>query len=306
MAKPPPVAKFERGKHGTISVRVRGRPVHVTKFCPGRTRSGRRLLLHHGLCSGWQDALEDIEAPCDERAVAGHGGYRVGGVAQLHVLRCPSAAPGRITGELGCHRRSIGERRSPLVVRSRLPELRCRARPRLPSTSTPTQRISTHGVGSLIVRRRPHDPRRQRLEPLVVPPLRLGHLVAHLLPQQVEGPCRAPWPRGTAARPPRRAPSRRVRYRGCSTPRACRASGRWPRGRPGLLCACPPESGTACPQPAASNTRRPSARPPGLAPPRSRESAAAPPHHPPTSPGASSPPCDTPCAAAKRQGSPGS
>eukprot|EP00964_Phaeocystis_antarctica_P051259 scaffold29905_cov64-Phaeocystis_antarctica.AAC.1 len=41
-----------------------------------------------------------------------------------------------------------------------------------------------------IVRRRPHNPRRQRLEPLVVPPLRLGHLVALLQLQHTEGQCR--------------------------------------------------------------------------------------------------------------------
>eukprot|EP00964_Phaeocystis_antarctica_P104274 scaffold69417_cov66-Phaeocystis_antarctica.AAC.1 len=41
-----------------------------------------------------------------------------------------------------------------------------------------------------LVRRRPQNPRRQRLEPHVVPPLRLGHLGARLHPQHAEGICR--------------------------------------------------------------------------------------------------------------------
>eukprot|EP00964_Phaeocystis_antarctica_P078634 scaffold48910_cov56-Phaeocystis_antarctica.AAC.4 len=53
-------------------------------------------------------------------------------------------------------------------------------------------------------------------------------------------PAGAPWPRGIAARPPLCAPSWRALRRGCSTPQACRAAGRWPRGRPCLLCASPP------------------------------------------------------------------
>eukprot|EP00964_Phaeocystis_antarctica_P050684 scaffold29503_cov53-Phaeocystis_antarctica.AAC.5 len=89
------------------------------------------------------------------------------------------------------------QRRSPLVVRGRLVELRCRARPRLPSVIRPAQHDSPHLDGWPIVRRRPHHPRRQRLELLVVPPLRLGHLGAHLLCQHAEGPCRGlcPTPR---------------------------------------------------------------------------------------------------------------
>ena len=86
----------------------------------------------------------------------------------------------------------------------------------------------------------------------------------------------------------------------------CRASARWPRGRPWLLCACPAESRTAHPQPPAPRTRRPSARRAGPAssassrfrccttPPSSASSAAA------------SPSCVPACAASKRQGSPGS
>eukprot|EP00964_Phaeocystis_antarctica_P111192 scaffold75500_cov36-Phaeocystis_antarctica.AAC.3 len=82
-----------------------------------------------------------------------------------------------------------GCRRSPLVVRARLLELRCRARPCLPST-LPAQHQSSHLVGCRLVRRHPHNPRRQRLEPLVVPPLRLGHLAALVQPQHFEGTCR--------------------------------------------------------------------------------------------------------------------
>eukprot|EP00964_Phaeocystis_antarctica_P128379 scaffold92156_cov66-Phaeocystis_antarctica.AAC.5 len=107
----------------------------------------------------------------------------------LHGL-CLAAAPGRVAGELGFHHRSRVQRRSPLEVRGRLVELRSRARTRLPSVSQPAQHPSSHAEGWPIVRRRPHHPRRQRLEPLVVPPLRLGHLVAHLLSQHVEGHCR--------------------------------------------------------------------------------------------------------------------
>eukprot|EP00964_Phaeocystis_antarctica_P149698 scaffold116913_cov57-Phaeocystis_antarctica.AAC.2 len=54
----------------------------------------------------------------------------------------------------------------------------------------PGQHHSPHQVGVLIVRRRPHHPRRQRLEPLVVPPLGLGHLDAHIPHQHVKGLCR--------------------------------------------------------------------------------------------------------------------
>eukprot|EP00964_Phaeocystis_antarctica_P024164 scaffold13542_cov58-Phaeocystis_antarctica.AAC.2 len=113
---------------------------------------------------------------------------------RLHDL-CLAAAPGRATGELGFHRRSRGQRRSPLVVGGRLLELRRRARPRPPDNTTiPAQHISPHQVGLLIVRRRPRNPRRQRLDPLVIPPLRLGHLVALLPPQLVVGTCRGSCP----------------------------------------------------------------------------------------------------------------
>eukprot|EP00964_Phaeocystis_antarctica_P117359 scaffold81188_cov75-Phaeocystis_antarctica.AAC.2 len=96
-----------------------------------------------------------------------------------------------------------------------------------------------------------------------------------------------PWPRGTAARPPHRAPRR------------------WPRGRPWLLCASHAWSRAEDPQPPARRTCRPSARRAGPASPRPRDAAAASPHHPLASSAASSAPCDTLRAASKRQGSPG-
>eukprot|EP00964_Phaeocystis_antarctica_P109699 scaffold74140_cov66-Phaeocystis_antarctica.AAC.4 len=111
----------------------------------------------------------------------------------VHLL-CQAAALPRSMGEVGCHRRSIGQRRSPLVVRGCLHELRCRARPHLPSVYLPTQHQSPHVVGCVFVRRRPHNPRRQCLEPLVVPPLRLAHLDACIQPQHVKGPCRGNCP----------------------------------------------------------------------------------------------------------------
>eukprot|EP00964_Phaeocystis_antarctica_P020114 scaffold11111_cov53-Phaeocystis_antarctica.AAC.1 len=111
---------------------------------------------------------------------------------------CLAAAPGRGTGELRFHRRSRVQRRSPIIVRGCLLELRCRARPRHPEATTlPAQHHGSHDVSGHIVQRRPHNPRRQRLEPLVVPPLRLGHLGAHLLCQHHPGRCRglSPGPR---------------------------------------------------------------------------------------------------------------
>eukprot|EP00964_Phaeocystis_antarctica_P038486 scaffold22009_cov62-Phaeocystis_antarctica.AAC.3 len=100
------------------------------------------------------------------------------------------AAPVCPTGERGFRRRSRAQRRSPIVVRGRLLELRRRARPHLPIiTREPAQRCSPHHVSTHIVRCRSHHPRRQRLELLVVPPLRLGHLSARLLCQQAEGRC---------------------------------------------------------------------------------------------------------------------
>eukprot|EP00964_Phaeocystis_antarctica_P024166 scaffold13542_cov58-Phaeocystis_antarctica.AAC.4 len=112
----------------------------------------------------------------------------------LHGLS-PTAASGREAGKIGFHRRSIAQRRSSLVLRGRLLELRYQAKPHRPSTITlPAQHHSPHQDGSLVIRRRPHNVRRQRLEPLVVPPLRLGHLGALLQPQLVEGMCRGPCP----------------------------------------------------------------------------------------------------------------
>ena len=54
---------------------------------------------------------------------------------KLHNLQglCPTAAPVRHTGVLGFPRR-IAQRRRPIVVCGRLPELCCRARPHLPTT----------------------------------------------------------------------------------------------------------------------------------------------------------------------------
>ena len=74
----------------------------------------------------------------------------------LHALHgpCLAAAPRRFTGELGFHRRSRAQRRSPLKVRGRLLELRRRARPHLPSAMTPAQHESSHLVGYRLVRRR--------------------------------------------------------------------------------------------------------------------------------------------------------
>eukprot|EP00964_Phaeocystis_antarctica_P047134 scaffold27253_cov73-Phaeocystis_antarctica.AAC.2 len=100
-----------------------------------------------------------------------------------------------MAGVVFFRRRSRVQRRSPLEVRGRLRELRCRASPLLPGTATlPAQHQCPHLVGCHIVWQHPHNPRRQRLEPLVVPPLRLGHLGARLLCQHVEGPCRGPCP----------------------------------------------------------------------------------------------------------------
>ena len=83
------------------------------------------------------------------------------------------------------HLRSSVQRRSPLEVRG-LPELRPtppseRARPRLPSIRPRPRstRPRPHLVGFNIVRRRPHNPRRQHLEPpRRSATFRLGHLVS--------------------------------------------------------------------------------------------------------------------------------
>eukprot|EP00964_Phaeocystis_antarctica_P028768 scaffold16226_cov60-Phaeocystis_antarctica.AAC.2 len=108
------------------------------------------------------------------------------------LMRHP--ARGRFAGEVGFRHRSRVQRRSPLEVCGRLLEHRRRARPRLPSGTPPFQHHRPHLVGGQIVRRRPHHPRRQRLEPLVVPPLRLGHLGARLPCQHVKGLCRGHCP----------------------------------------------------------------------------------------------------------------
>eukprot|EP00964_Phaeocystis_antarctica_P064049 scaffold38490_cov62-Phaeocystis_antarctica.AAC.4 len=94
----------------------------------------------------------------------------------------------------GFPRWSRVQRRSPIKARGRLLELRCRARPHRPSAHLPAQHDGPHLVGYQIVRRRPHNPRRQCVELLVVPPLRLGHLGARLLCQHAEDPCRGHCP----------------------------------------------------------------------------------------------------------------
>eukprot|EP00964_Phaeocystis_antarctica_P021068 scaffold11657_cov58-Phaeocystis_antarctica.AAC.3 len=58
----------------------------------------------------------------------------------------------------------------------------------------PAEHISAHAEHNRLVRRRPHNPHRQRLELLVVPPLWPGHLGALLHPQHVEGRCRGRCP----------------------------------------------------------------------------------------------------------------
>eukprot|EP00964_Phaeocystis_antarctica_P003269 scaffold1738_cov73-Phaeocystis_antarctica.AAC.1 len=154
----------------------------------------------------------------------------------------------------------------------------------------PAQHRSPHLVGYKIVRRHPHHPRRQRLEPLFVPPLRLGHFGAHLLCQHVDGHCRG-------LCPVLRANS--IALLGVEEP--LRSLHVVPRV--GERCT---ERRTASSRPSAPRTRRPTPRRLGRAPPRSRDSAGASPHHPPPASAAPSPPYGTPRAASKRQGSPGS
>eukprot|EP00964_Phaeocystis_antarctica_P030181 scaffold17018_cov60-Phaeocystis_antarctica.AAC.4 len=96
----------------------------------------------------------------------------------------------RVAGVRGFHRRSRGHRRSPLKVHSSLLELRCRARPLLPSAKHPAEHYGPHLSGWHMVRSQLDNPRRQRLEPLVIPPLRLCHFGARLLPQHVKAVCR--------------------------------------------------------------------------------------------------------------------
>eukprot|EP00964_Phaeocystis_antarctica_P027721 scaffold15643_cov61-Phaeocystis_antarctica.AAC.1 len=128
----------------------------------------------------------------------------------LHGLRL---APAAVRCAVHFLRRRRAKHRSPLVVRGRLHELRCRARPRLPSATLPAQHLSPHGVGSRIVRCQAHDRRRQRLELLVVPPLRLGHLSALRQLQLFEGRCRGLCPElraGLTALPGLEVPLRRL------------------------------------------------------------------------------------------------
>eukprot|EP00964_Phaeocystis_antarctica_P074354 scaffold45702_cov64-Phaeocystis_antarctica.AAC.4 len=88
--------------------------------------------------------------------------------------------------------------------------------------------------------------------------------------------------------------------------RADRASGRWPRGRPWLLCASPLSRCTAGPQPEPHRTCRPSARRTGHACLQPHDDSADSPHHPHTPFGAPSAPCEIFRAGPKRKGSPGS
>eukprot|EP00964_Phaeocystis_antarctica_P069181 scaffold41979_cov64-Phaeocystis_antarctica.AAC.3 len=104
--------------------------------------------------------------------------------------RCLAPAKACVVGVAGFRRWCRTQRRRPLEVRGRLLELRCRARPCVPSAISPALHQSPHVVGHFLVRRQRHNPCRQRLEPLVVPPLRLGHLGAVLQHQHVEGACR--------------------------------------------------------------------------------------------------------------------
>eukprot|EP00964_Phaeocystis_antarctica_P048750 scaffold28224_cov58-Phaeocystis_antarctica.AAC.3 len=152
-------------------------PACKPKQARGREVSGHRHVHNHHTCT--PRCYSSFPDP-----------HRV---LRLHA-RCHSAASGRESSELGFPRWCRAQRHTPLVVRGRLHELRRRARPRLPSTINPAQHHSPHLVGCHIVRRRPHNPRRQRLEPLVVPPLRLGHLGAPLQAQPFEGACRGPCP----------------------------------------------------------------------------------------------------------------
>ena len=66
--------------------------------------------------------------------------------AVLHGLGM-AAAPVRETCFLSFHRWSIAQRRRPVEVRGRLPELRRRARPLLPSVTQPGQHHGSHAVG---------------------------------------------------------------------------------------------------------------------------------------------------------------
>eukprot|EP00964_Phaeocystis_antarctica_P123163 scaffold86816_cov58-Phaeocystis_antarctica.AAC.2 len=130
-----------------------------------------------------------------ERLQLGLGGHEERlSLGPVGCTLCLPTAPVREMGVLGFRCRAIGHRRTPIAVHSRLLELRCRARPRHPSVIQPAEHPRPHDEYNQLVRRQPHNPRRQRLEPLVVPPLRLGHLGALLQPQLHEGTCRGTCP----------------------------------------------------------------------------------------------------------------
>eukprot|EP00964_Phaeocystis_antarctica_P159040 scaffold129960_cov71-Phaeocystis_antarctica.AAC.2 len=166
----------------------------------------RNAVLTRSLADAITSVLETclLWIPCQwdrrptgvRRPVRGGQGRRRKNQSQILIPyalqgRCPAARKHRQTGEPGFARRGIAQRPRPLVVRGRLLELYCRARPRLPSTFIiPAQHHSPHDTGWLIARRRPHNPRRQRLELPVVPPLRRDCLGARIHPQHVKGVCR--------------------------------------------------------------------------------------------------------------------
>ena len=104
--------------------------------------------------------------------------------------RLPRCGTPLLMDFLGLHHRSIAQRRRPLPVRSRLHELRCRARPRLPSAIRPAQHQSPHvpcfglphtSRTAVLIRRHSHHPRRQRLEPLV------AHVPTNTAPRRKHG-----------------------------------------------------------------------------------------------------------------------
>eukprot|EP00964_Phaeocystis_antarctica_P021260 scaffold11785_cov53-Phaeocystis_antarctica.AAC.4 len=170
----------------------------------------------------------------------------------------------------------------------------------------PAQHLSPHLIGSRIVGRRPHDLRRQLLEPLVVPPLRFGHLSARLLQLRalrhallgLKKPLRG---LHCVPRVVEHCGEVEVRHGlvgpqgdGLAVGPACSA--------PVLLRVVPKTLGQQL-RVLVARLRGGAGLPLRLL---ARAAAAAPPRHPASSPAASSAPCGTPRAASKRKGSPGS
>ena len=126
---------------------------------------------------------------------------------------------------VGFRRRSRAQRRSPLEVRGRLPELRRRARPRLPSASLPASTIArislapkssgaaltTLADSALSPSSLHHSGLATSAHASCVSMLKASAVARAHTPSP---PASAPWPRGTAARPPRSAPSCRALHRG--------------------------------------------------------------------------------------------